>query len=549
VKEALSMRRESNYGDRIAAIPMGVRWLISLPASRRDLWKEIIPRLCVTVLAGFALSTITVGCRTHEHFFDVTGDLYVISAVEHYDEALRRAREWMRDASLVAVRTGVGSSKDARTGPSLTFHFDSPSAAHSLYELRFADDGWTSEVVEVGSGATVPPPIHRTDWTLDSVDAWQIALANGGEDFLLRYQDPMTLMDVTLDYWRTGTGEEALAWRVNCYIIYGPGLSMLIDPKTGEIIEVEERSMSGTLVATTPTVPRTPWASLPACNPAAAPVGRVTDLPERIAFQSSRSGLFHLYLMDPDGSNVAQITHGAGIDTSAAWSPDGRRIAYASRTADNLDIYVMDADGSNVVRLTDHPARDDEPTWSPDGTHIAFTSERDGNPNIYIMDADGSNLVLLEDHPLNDDSPDWSPDGCRIAFVSDRDGWPESHIYVIGVDGSNLIQVTDGASLDLGPRWSPDGSRIAYWSVPISEGAGTPNIYVVNQDGSNKLRLSNGPCGGFAPVWSPDGGRIVYSVGRDEPFGSDIFIMDADGSNVQQVTYDGDHNRVCSWRP
>lgn len=93
---------------------------------------------------------------------------------------------------------------------------------------------------------------------MDSVDAWSIALANGGEDYLLRQQDPMTSMAVELDRPRGFMEYGRLLWRVDFFILYGPSLDIFIDPQTGDIIESREQSMSGTLVVSTPTRPPTP---------------------------------------------------------------------------------------------------------------------------------------------------------------------------------------------------------------------------------------------------------------------------------------------------
>jgi Tol biopolymer transport system component len=502
----------------------------------------------LVLLALLAVLGGTVGCRNQEGVPDALGDLHVLSAADYYSEALERAMDWKADARLISIGGGVGSSTSAGDGPSISFYFDAPSATDSMYEVRVTKDTWAPNVIELGSDTALAPPIARDQWALDSVDAWNIAQANGGEEYLRHYQGPMTIMVLTLDYWTTRAGEEKLAWRVLYDILYGPSLDMLIDPKTGDIIEVEERSESGTLVATTPTLPSTPWAPLPACTPVTPEAGRVTGLPERIAFESGRDGEMHIYLMEPDGSNIEQVTKGPDSETDAAWSPDGRRIAFTRWRGTELDIYVVDADGSNLRRLTDDPAYDRQPTWSPDGRRIAFTSNRDGNYNIYVMDADGSNLALLTDHPSEDETPAWSPDGCRIAFVSSRDHWPEAHIYVVDVDGSNVTQLTEGSTLEYQPVWSPDGSKIAFWSQPVSETESQANVYVMDQDGSHKVRLTTGPCGGRRPVWSPDGTRIAFSIGRDEPFGSDIFVMDADGSNVVQLTHEPEGNWPSSWR-
>ncbi len=58
------------------------------------------------------------------------------------------------------------------------------------------------------------------------------------------------------------------------------------------------------------------------------------------------------------------------------------RIAFerSMQGVDPADIYLMNPDGSHVVNLTNHPADDRMPAWSPDATMISFWSDRDGRP-------------------------------------------------------------------------------------------------------------------------------------------------------------------------
>jgi TolB protein len=125
------------------------------------------------------------------------------------------------------------------------------------------------------------------------------------------------------------------------------------------------------------------------------------------------SGDEELYVMNADGTGIAQLTSNAVFDSAPAFSPDGTKLAFESaRDSGNalvLDIYVMNADGSDVRRLTADPAHDEGPIWSPDGTKIAFTSERGGSSDIWLMKADGSGLRRLTDDPSRDESPDWQP--------------------------------------------------------------------------------------------------------------------------------------------
>ena len=99
-------------------------------------------------------------------------------------------------------------------------------------------------------------------------------------------------------------------------------------------------------------------------------------------------GAMHVYVMDPQGTNVRQLTS-SGFHTQPRWSPRGDMIAYTQRTGAH-EIWVVDADGSNPRRLTNGGGDNQSPTWSPNGRHIAFQTNRQGRWQIYAMLADGS---------------------------------------------------------------------------------------------------------------------------------------------------------------
>ena len=92
----------------------------------------------------------------------------------------------------------------------------------------------------------------------------------------------------------------------------------------------------------------------------------------KIAFQTNRDGNFEVYAMEPDGSELTNLTNNAASDSLPAWSADGQRIAFTSTRDGDAEIYVMDADGSGPTRLTNNAAPDFDPAWSPDGQQIAF---------------------------------------------------------------------------------------------------------------------------------------------------------------------------------
>ena len=142
----------------------------------------------------------------------------------------------------------------------------------------------------------------------------------------------------------------------------------------------------------------------------------------------------------------------------------------------------------------------------------------------------------------------------QIAFISHRDGNPE--IYVMDVDGGNLRRLTNNSDGDWDPSWSPDGKRIVFCSerdghpdrVP---GWFTSEIYVMDADGSNQQNLTNDPSDDRSPSWSPDGKRIVFQSDRDNnrDHNIEIYVMDADGSNQQRLTNNLTEDEYPAWSP
>jgi Tol biopolymer transport system component len=178
-----------------------------------------------------------------------------------------------------------------------------------------------------------------------------------------------------------------------------------------------------------------------------------------------------------------------------AWSPNGGQLAFVELGDSGNDIYVMNVDGSGLANLTATDSYEGYPSWSPDGTQIAYTASRaGGSNNVYIMDFDGSNQRLLTPGI----SPAWSPDGTRIAFI----GTNPVELFVLRLADGHLTRLTDHAGGAAFPAWSPDGTRIAFTAWPAESAV----IEVINADGGNPTRLTEGA----NPTWSPDGTRIAF---------------------------------------
>ena len=275
----------------------------------------------------------------------------------------------------------------------------------------------------------------------------------------------------------------------------------------------------------------------------------------RIVFASNHDGNWDgnwdIYSMNVDGDNLVQLTNHPAPDEYPACSPDGRRIVFASRRGLTPDLYVMDSDGNNAIRLTHDNFDEGRPSWTPDGTRIAFSSFRwvVGNWEIYAMDANGANRTRLTEHEMQDVDPSWSPDGRKIAFVSAPKFGAQDprHIFVMNADGKGRRNLTGDTNLkyNSNPTWSPDGRKIAFQSQRVFEGY---DIYVITAEGKNLEQLTLEGTNRM-PAFSPDGRKIAFASSREGDF--NIYLMDSNGRNVVKLTRTppGTENISPSWLP
>ena len=251
----------------------------------------------------------------------------------------------------------------------------------------------------------------------------------------------------------------------------------------------------------------------------------------KIIFGTHREeeGNRELYLMNPDGSELVNITNNRADDVSGVWSPTGEQILFASdrdRFLGSWDLYLMDADGSNVQPVFEKSAARNSPAWSPDGEHIAYTRTVRGVWYVYMSTSDGKN----EERLAIGGSPKWSPDGTEIVFVAIAG--PERlsiHILNVRTRKQKHFFPPDDISTAREPAWSPDGTKLAFmWHQKRPQDDG--EIYTLNRDGTGLQELVNHPEEGVtAPVWDPGGKGLVYSQ-RVGDWETHVFkIMLADG--------------------
>lgn len=251
----------------------------------------------------------------------------------------------------------------------------------------------------------------------------------------------------------------------------------------------------------------------------------LSSLTDHIAFSAGPPHGEDIYVINADGSGLAQVTTDSAADFDPSWSPDGQWIAYRHQPGDDesTEIFTIGADGSDPQNLTNNEGVADwGPAWSPDGSKIAFDSSGDhrGTLRGYLMNTDGSDNTQIDEEAWIE-YPAWSPDGTRLAFMAQTpEGTNNYEIWVINVDGSGLTRLTDSPGADGWPSWSPDGTQIAFSSVrddcQYSDAADCKStgdigpfhtLYVMNADGSEPTRITDVYVQFMD--WSPDGQYIV----------------------------------------
>jgi Tol biopolymer transport system component len=227
---------------------------------------------------------------------------------------------------------------------------------------------------------------------------------------------------------------------------------------------------------------------------------------KKIAFNSSRSGSYEIWMCGREGRNPVQLTSfGGPFIGSPRWSPDSRWIAFENPQAGNDDIYVISADGGQPRRLTSGPSSNVRPSWSQDGRWIYFGSKRSGDWQIWKEPTQGGTALQL------------TKNGAREAFES-LDGkfiyyakWDAPGIWKVPVDGGEETRVLDRGGQSV---WALTGQGICFFDFSGSTGPAlkfynfaTGKVMLLREFSKDTLLVT----GATTLSVSPDGRWILYT--------------------------------------
>lgn len=287
---------------------------------------------------------------------------------------------------------------------------------------------------------------------------------------------------------------------------------------------------------------------------------------------------------------------GCLVATACSSTPFSLRSVSAQTTEDDITVTApseaIELEGRLIRRtrqVTFEGRRAGESYFSADGRKMVFQSEREpDNPffQIYLMDLDTGDTQRISPGTGKTTCAWIHPDGKQVLFASTQDdpaaeqeqqeeielratgkerrySWDyDEHydIYAYDLATKHYRKLTDARGYDAEGSWSPDGSRLAFASNRSAyeqdlapeerqqfetDPAWANEIYIADADGSNVKRLTTTPGYDGGPFFSPDGQRICWRRFSENGATAEIMTMKIDGTDVQQLT----HLDAMSWAP
>lgn len=244
---------------------------------------------------------------------------------------------------------------------------------------------------------------------------------------------------------------------------------------------------------------------------------------------------------------------------------------------------------TNIRQLTFEGKRSGEGYFNADGSKMIFQSEREtGNPfyQIYLMDLETGDQERVSPG-MGKTTCAWiAPDGGSVIFASThldpeakakqeaefaerasnrvrKYSWDYDEnfdIFRYSLKDKSSTRLTTAKGYDAEGAMSPDGRRIVFasnraaYDHELSKEDGERlkidkqffmEIYIMDADGSNVKRLTNVPGYDGGPFFSADGKRICWRRFDEKGMTAEIYTMNTDGSEQRQLTKVG----AMSWAP
>ncbi len=216
------------------------------------------------------------------------------------------------------------------------------------------------------------------------------------------------------------------------------------------------------------------------------------------------------------------------------------RIAYVN----DGELRIVDSDGAETRSITTGRGAL-SPAWSPNGGSVVFTIL--GNAGTQVQELDvrtGRTRRVSQIRVGLNITPIYQPGGNAILYAQGTGNGTD--LVLAGLDSGPPKKITIGKGTDnTSPSYSPDGHQIAF----VSGKSGAPQVYIMDADGSNVQLVTPYTPGvrsyRASPDWSPDGRAIAY---EQQNGNFQVFMIDLRDRVPKQLTSEGE-NEDPSWAP
>src|SRR5437899_6054800 len=221
--------------------------------------------------------------------------------------------------------------------------------------------------------------------------------------------------------------------------------------------------------------------------------------------------------------NIRQLTRDFVRAGEGYFSPDQKQIIFQAEEKDTgnpfYQIFVMDLETGKYRRVSSGIGRTTCSYFSPDGKKIIFASSH--------LDPDAKKHQAEEYRRREEDKQA----GRRRNYQWDFD--PYMDIFEANPDGSALKRLTDAKGYDAEGSYSPDGKQIVF----CSNRDGNLELYIMDADGKNVRQLTHAPdCYNGGPFFSPDRRRVIFGSDRKKKDFLQIYMVNADGTGERALT-------------
>jgi TolB protein len=185
--------------------------------------------------------------------------------------------------------------------------------------------------------------------------------------------------------------------------------------------------------------------------------------------------------------------------------------------------------------------------------------------DIFVASLDGKIEQQLTNSPGYDAEATISPNGDKIVFTSMRNG--DLDIYTMNIDGTDVRQITNTLGYDGGACFSPDGKQIVWrasrpqtddevreYKDLLAQGLVMPThmeLFIANADGTNVRQITHLGKANWAPAFTPDGKRIVFSSDYEyeKGFPFNLYLINTDGTGLERISHDGSFDAFPMFSP